>query len=154
MAGNLLERERELAALAALLGEIAAGQGRIALVTGEAGIGKTALVERFLAQAREQRRPPARVLWSACEALFTPRPLGPLYDIAQQAPTPLRALLEGDANRSTLFTAVFDELTQAPTLLVIDPSGRIAHRMIPFNELAQTSYEELEQAVKKTLPAR
>jgi len=120
MAGNLLERERELAALAALLGEIAAGQGRIALVTGEAGIGKTALVERFLAQAREQRRPPARVLWSACEALFTPRPLGPLYDIAQQAPTPLRALLEGDANRSTLFTAVFDELTQAPTLLVIE----------------------------------
>ena len=120
MAGNLLERERELAALDALLGEIAAGQGRIALVTGEAGIGKTALVERFLAQAREQRHPPARILWGACEALFTPRPLGPLYDIAQQAPTPLRALLEGDANRSTLFSAVLDELIQAPTILVIE----------------------------------
>ena len=39
-------------------------------------------------------------------------------------------------------------------LFVIDPSGRIALRMIPFNELAQTSYEELEQAVRKTLPAR
>ena len=39
-------------------------------------------------------------------------------------------------------------------LFVIDSSGRIAHRMIPFNELAQTSYEELEQAVRKTLPAR
>jgi len=39
-------------------------------------------------------------------------------------------------------------------LFVIDPSGRIAHRMIPFNELAQTSYDELEAAVKKTLPAK
>ena len=39
-------------------------------------------------------------------------------------------------------------------LFVIDPAGRIAHRMTPFNELAQTSYDELEQAVRKTLPAR
>ena len=38
-------------------------------------------------------------------------------------------------------------------LFVIDPSGRIAKRMTPFNELAQTSYDELEAAVKKTLPA-
>jgi peroxiredoxin len=38
-------------------------------------------------------------------------------------------------------------------LFVIDPTGRIAHRMTPFNELAQASYEELASAVKKTLPA-
>src|SRR5215207_7180336 len=38
-------------------------------------------------------------------------------------------------------------------LFVIDPSGRIAKRMAPFNELAQTAYDELESAVKKTLPA-
>jgi len=37
-------------------------------------------------------------------------------------------------------------------LFVIDPAGRIAKRLIPFNELAQTSYDELEAAVKKTLP--
>jgi thioredoxin-dependent peroxiredoxin len=37
-------------------------------------------------------------------------------------------------------------------LFVIDPAGRIAKRMIPFNELAQMSYDELEAAVKKTLP--
>ncbi|HUR17204.1 MAG TPA: redoxin domain-containing protein [Candidatus Limnocylindrales bacterium] len=39
-------------------------------------------------------------------------------------------------------------------LFVIDSSGRIAHRMIPFNELAQTSYDELSAAVKKTLPTK
>jgi peroxiredoxin len=37
-------------------------------------------------------------------------------------------------------------------LFVIDSSGRIAKRMMPFNELAQTSYDELEAAVKQTMP--
>jgi peroxiredoxin len=38
-------------------------------------------------------------------------------------------------------------------LFVIDRAGRIAARMLPFNELAQTSYEQLEAAVKKALPS-
>jgi predicted ATPase len=120
MARDLLERDEELAALHTLLEEVVAGPGRIALVSGEAGIGKTTLVERFLAQARERRQPPTRALWAACEALFTPRPLGPLYDIALQAPSPLRALLEGEAKGATLFVAVLDDLAQAPTILVIE----------------------------------
>ena len=88
------------------------------LVSGEAGIGKTSLVECFL----ERHHAEIRVLWGACEALFTPRPLGPLYDIAQQAQTPLRALLEGDASRATLFAAVLDELVDGalPTVVVVE----------------------------------
>ena len=39
------------------------------------------------------------------------------------------------------------------SLFVIDPSGRIVKRMQPFNELAQSSYDDLELAVKQTLPA-
>jgi peroxiredoxin len=39
------------------------------------------------------------------------------------------------------------------SLFVIDPSGRIVKRMQPFNELAQTSYDELQAAVQQTLPA-
>jgi peroxiredoxin Q/BCP len=38
------------------------------------------------------------------------------------------------------------------SLFVIDPAGRIVKRMQPFNELAQASYDELEAAVKQTLP--
>jgi peroxiredoxin len=38
------------------------------------------------------------------------------------------------------------------SLFVIDPTGRIVKRMQPFNELAQSSYDELEAAVKQTLP--
>jgi peroxiredoxin len=38
------------------------------------------------------------------------------------------------------------------SLFVIDPTGKIVKRMQPFNELAQASYEDLEAAVKQTLP--
>jgi peroxiredoxin len=39
------------------------------------------------------------------------------------------------------------------SVFVIDPAGRIVKRMQPFNELAQSSYDDLEAAVKQTLPA-
>lgn len=37
-------------------------------------------------------------------------------------------------------------------LFVIDPTGRIVKRMLPFNELAQPAYDELAAAVKQALP--
>ena len=40
------------------------------------------------------------------------------------------------------------------SLFVIDSSGRIVKRMQPFNELSASSYEELENAVEKTIKAR
>ena len=78
----LLEREPFLLTLDELFSQAEDGRGQVALISGEAGIGKTALVESFLA-----RHPSGmRSLWGACEALFTPRPLGPLYDIAAHPP--------------------------------------------------------------------
>jgi hypothetical protein len=44
------------------------------------------------ARARFLRRHSARVLWGACDALYTPRPLGPLLDIAQEEGGELAAL--------------------------------------------------------------
>jgi DNA-binding CsgD family transcriptional regulator/tetratricopeptide (TPR) repeat protein len=116
MTVDLLERDEYLSALDEALRQAASGHGRIVLVSGEAGIGKTALVERFAADAPADKR----VLWGACEALFTPRPLGPLYDLAQQMAPPLRALLDGETNRATLFAAVLDELAHSPSILVIE----------------------------------
>jgi DNA-binding CsgD family transcriptional regulator len=120
VAKDLLERDQELAALSALVDESACGQGHIAVILGEAGIGKTSLVEHFLEQTREHRQPSTRSLWATCEALFTPRPLGPLYDIAQQTGSPLRALLEVEANRAALFAALFDVISGLPTILIIE----------------------------------
>ena len=84
---ELLEREQSLADLTGWL-EAAAGGGCIALVSGEAGIGKTSLLQEF---SRRQRL--ARVLWGACDALFTPRPLAPLHDVARQAKGALLAAI-------------------------------------------------------------
>jgi predicted ATPase len=104
MALSLLERDQEVAALAALLDESVSGQGRVAVISGEAGIGKTALVEHVIACAPTS----VRALWGACEALFAPCPLGPLFDIAHHLPPTIRASLEGDAPRATLFAAVLE----------------------------------------------
>ena len=51
MTMDLLERDEYLSALDEALRQAASGRGRIALISGEAGIGKTALVERFVADA-------------------------------------------------------------------------------------------------------
>src|SRR5215831_21141015 len=115
---ELLEREQFLGQLETILGAAAAGNGRLVVVSGEAGIGKTSLVERF-AEANKQQ---ARVLWGACDALFTPRPLGPVYDIAHQTRGSLLSLLEEEAPRGSIFSAVLDELqhAQAPTIAVTE----------------------------------
>jgi len=78
-AHELLERELAFEVLRDALAELAAGEGRLVLIAGEAGIGKTALARRFC----EEQPPEIRVLWGACDALFTPRPLGPLLDVAE-----------------------------------------------------------------------
>jgi DNA-binding CsgD family transcriptional regulator len=60
-----------------------------------------------------------RVLWGACDALITPRPLGPLHDIARQSQGRLLDLLDGRASRDTLFAAVIDELGRRDAVSLI-----------------------------------
>ncbi|MET1233081.1 MAG: ATP-binding protein [Candidatus Limnocylindrales bacterium] len=76
---QLLERGPFFARLEAHLSR-AAQRGEVVLLAGEAGIGKTSLVEQFAAQHRRD----TRQLWGACDAQFTPRALGPLLEIASQ----------------------------------------------------------------------
>jgi predicted ATPase len=84
---TLLERKSALDALAEFTGEARGGEGRLVLLEGEAGVGKTALLEHFTFGL-----PDSRVLSGACDGMFTPRPLGPLFDIAQQVHGRLYAL--------------------------------------------------------------
>src|SRR5271168_713252 len=112
---ELLERERDLANLTAWFGAAAGGEGCIALLRGEAGVGKTVLLQEFAKRQRE-----ARVLWGACDALFTPRPLAPLYDIARQTKGALLAAVNSGANRDEIFTAALDELERERALVVFE----------------------------------
>ncbi|MBA3822971.1 MAG: AAA family ATPase [Ktedonobacterales bacterium] len=116
---DLLEREALLATLAQTLTQASAGAGHTILVTGEAGIGKTSLVEQFVAQHAAT----VRTLWGTCETLFTPRPLGPLYDITPQMDRAFRQTLAmGETGRSALFAALLHDLQAhaQPTLFVIE----------------------------------
>jgi ATP/maltotriose-dependent transcriptional regulator MalT len=117
MAGDLVERGPALAALDAALHEVAGGEGRIVLVAGEAGIGKTSVLRAFAAA-----HPQTPLWWGACDALQTPHPLSPLHDIARDAAVRFGALIEGGGSRAALFDAVLDELRRAaePMLVVIE----------------------------------
>src|SRR5438045_6890326 len=97
---ELAERAQALAALTAHLVGVADGKGRVVLVSGEAGVGKTALVSRFVAAHQDL----ADVLWGACDALFTPRPLGPLRDIALHMQGALLSALDADRDRHHSFS--------------------------------------------------
>src|ERR1700687_2951012 len=99
---ELLERDDDLKLLADALDEAVAGHGRIALISGESGIGKTAFVDRFIATCGDR----TRILKGNCDSLFTPSPLGPLYDIARQAGGALLARLESETPRAALFSAM------------------------------------------------
>jgi DNA-binding CsgD family transcriptional regulator len=111
----LVERDAALETLRDCLRE-AERRGHVALVAGEAGIGKTSVL-RAMADEHAGRGP---VWWGACDALETPHPLAPLLDIARERRTRFAAALGGP--RPALFEAVLDELRHAaaPALVVIE----------------------------------
>ncbi|MEG3615743.1 ATP-binding protein [Isoptericola haloaureus] len=116
---DLRERDTQLAALDGLLGDARTGRGAVVLVPGEAGAGKSVLLA-----AAERRTPWARWAWGHCESLATPRPLGPLHDVADGLGGDLAAALRRDASREELFDAAIDAVTTAepaaPVVLVVE----------------------------------
>ncbi|MDX6630267.1 MAG: hypothetical protein QOH00_2513, partial [Gaiellales bacterium] len=113
----LLERSAFAATLDESLASVVSGGGRLVLVSGEAGIGKSVLVRRFCT-ARGER---ARVLWGACDALQTPRPLSPLIDIAATVQGALLSSVQSGEKPHAVFVALVDELRAVrPTIAVIE----------------------------------
>ncbi len=112
----LLERERFLETLREALASARRGDGRLALVSGEAGVGKTSLVRAFCASVRDD----ARVLEGACEPLFTPRPLGPFSDVAAETGGALEDLVTHGARAHEVLRALLTELRARPTVLVLE----------------------------------
>jgi DNA-binding CsgD family transcriptional regulator/tetratricopeptide (TPR) repeat protein len=111
---RLIERESQLAALHEYAREASQGQGRLVVISGEAGVGKSVLLEEF---AEELSR--ARWLWAGCDGLFTPAALGPLLDIASHLNGELLQLCRAEARRDQLYGALLRQLSDLQTLTVI-----------------------------------
>ncbi|MBB3751448.1 DNA-binding CsgD family transcriptional regulator/tetratricopeptide (TPR) repeat protein [Mycolicibacterium sp. BK634] len=110
------EREHELAVLAARADDARNTGGALVIVSGESGAGKTSFVEAFL----ERQSHGARVLWGGCDPLSTPRPLGPIHDLADELGEDTRRVLRCAEQPHEIFTAVFEDLRTHPSVLVID----------------------------------
>lgn len=95
---------------------MASQTGRFCLIGGEAGVGKTALVRAFCG-----RVPHARVVWGACDPLYTSRPLGPFADIADAVGGELAQVCGGHARPHEVATAMLGVLRDsAPAIGVLE----------------------------------
>jgi class 3 adenylate cyclase/tetratricopeptide (TPR) repeat protein len=156
-AEELLERSDALSTLADSLAAVAgAARGQLVLVSGEAGVGKTALLRRFC----DDRRGSARILWGACDPLFTPRPLGPLLDVAEFAGGELADVVQEGGRPHAVAAALMHELgSRATTVLVLedlqwadeatlDVIGLLGRRVDVIPALVLLSYrdDELDRA--------
>ena len=115
---DLLERKPFFDLLHQKLAASKLGEGHCVFVCGEAGIGKTSLVKTFCKDLKEEYK----VFQGTCDALFTPRPLAPLHDIASQMQIDLWQNDDEHLDRTGLFTRLFSQLSkqEQKTLIVFE----------------------------------
>jgi DNA-binding CsgD family transcriptional regulator/tetratricopeptide (TPR) repeat protein/energy-coupling factor transporter ATP-binding protein EcfA2 len=117
----LLERE---SAIQSFMSSAASSiqSGKVLLISGEAGIGKTTLLEhmRMVTDAH------TKILWSGCDPLFTPQPYAPFHEIAEFLSSQLVELLDSNSSpskiskkiASTLYASL--EQIDQPIIIVIE----------------------------------
>jgi DNA-binding CsgD family transcriptional regulator/tetratricopeptide (TPR) repeat protein len=115
---HVLERGPILDSLLLCLSEAGEGHGRLVLLAAEAGGGKTTVVQQLC----ESINGGARVVLGNCDPLSTPRPLGPLLDMASMLGRELESLLAEAPSRDRLFGAFLAELSRgsSPTLAIFE----------------------------------
>ncbi len=147
---RLLERELQLRALHDYAADARAGDGRLVLVSGEAGIGKSSLVDAFVGEVDD-----ARVAWSACDGAFTPSALGPLQDLADQWGGAIRVTTTEGVPRDARFAALLGDLREHDGLSVLvledlhfadeatlDLVGHLARRLRGVRALVVATYRD------------
>src|SRR3984957_10995414 len=121
---EVLERDTELSALADAVQAAAGGAGCVVLIMGEAGIGKSSLVEALRARlpGSGSGSGSGRMLVGYCDDLATPRTLGPFRDLVGSVRAELsRAVMDG-SDRDRVLAALHAELSwpEHPTVLVLE----------------------------------
>jgi len=150
----LLEREPVVDVLLGAVATAATGHGCAAILTGEAGIGKTSVVRALRASLDHG----VRVLAGACDDLLSPRALGPLREAAAGTTGPLAAALAGSRNGESdaVPAATVAELSAwRPTVLIVedlhwaddatlDVLGHVGRRLADLPALLVLTYRDDE----------
>src|SRR5678815_4764006 len=118
---NLFERDEYLQTLQNGYSNTLAGKGNSILILGEAGIGKSSLVRSFLEEVQGK----SGVFMALCDSLFTPRPLGVLYDLAQQIDPALANRINITTQRTELFADFVRALVVYLSLIHISEPTRL-----------------------------
>jgi predicted ATPase len=110
-----LEREDEIGALEEWFDDVGrSGAGVFLLVSGDAGVGKTTLLRRFI---EGRRRAPA--FWGVCDPLVTPAPLGPVVEVATQLNGAAAAVVSGAARPYEVGRALLEDLAAESSPVVV-----------------------------------
>ncbi|HYJ38505.1 MAG TPA: AAA family ATPase, partial [Chitinophagaceae bacterium] len=112
---ELIERAGFLSVLHSRFENVAEGEGHCVFVSGEAGIGKTSLLKAFAKELKQD----ANIFQGTCDALFTPRPLAPIYDIWLQMRNDLPDYSGNIEDRTSFFTRFFHELKNQPGISLL-----------------------------------
>lgn len=115
-APGLFERDDALARLRARALALGRGEGGCVLVEGDAGMGKTSLL-----QAWRRAMPPGEVdwWWGSCEPLLAPPPLAPLLDMLPALPPRLADAVRGGRVDAAFFADLLSLLRDAPRPVVL-----------------------------------
>jgi DNA-binding SARP family transcriptional activator len=152
-AGLFVGRERELAELRAALEDAAAGRGRLFLVSGESGIGKTRLADEVASRAKDAG---ARVLWGRCSKQGGAPPYWPWTQALQPlgSDVPELASTADETERFRLFVQVGAAVRRAgarqPLLAVVDDLHRADEPSLLLLEFLAGELAEMHVAVVGT----
>lgn len=111
----LYERAELLRQLTSLHRSARRGQGRLVLLSGEAGIGKSSLVDAFCEDLAE----PGLVVRGWCDAITPPRAFGPLADIAEAVGGALAGALAA-SDRDFVLHSFLALLRRRPLVVVLE----------------------------------
>jgi predicted ATPase len=112
---RLVERDEALATLRSSLDEAATATGRIVLIRGEAGIGKTALLKAFVEDCSSD----VEVLWGFCDGVSTPQPYGPFVDMADALGAEFGHLVDGNAARGEVGRWLLKWMSAGPMRVLV-----------------------------------
>ncbi len=166
LARRLVGREGELTALVTLMADLAGGRGSAALIEGEPGIGKSALVRAAVAEAADLS---CQVFWGAGDELGQALPLLPALD-ALRVREPrsdgrrsmIVRLLRGELNvgpgadvaaalAEQLLALVTEESAGLPTILVMEDLQWADHATIALWERLGRSAPQMPLMLVGTL---